>query len=402
MRLVRPAAILIAALLAAAPAGAETETAAVKVGVLTDMSGILASGLGPGSVDGARMAIEDFGGTLFGKPIELVFADHQNKPDIGSTLARRWLDEGGVDVIADVGNSAVALAVRELVQSKDRLALFVGASSSALTAASCSPNTVQWSHDSYMFVKAVPTRLLAEGKKKWFLIIQDWAFGHAMQADITRVIADGGGEIVGSVRHPPGTMDFSSILLQAQGSGADVIAFLSAIQDLSTSIKQAHEYNLGKDGKQTLFAPAFLLPDARGLGPEAGQGIIFSTVWYWNLNPEARAWSQRFFARNKVMPAEAHAGTYSAVLHYLKAVQAAGTKKADVVMAKMREMPVKDFYTDNAKLRADGRLMRAAYVARMKTPAESKEPWDYYQILSEIPAEQAFRPASEKACPLLK
>lgn len=402
MRLTGLAAGLLAGILAAAPGHAETATGAVKVGVLTDMSGILASGLGAGSVDGARMAIEDFGGKMFGKPIELVFADHQNKPDIGSTIARQWLDEGGVDLIADVGNSAVALALRELVQTKGRIAMFVGASSSALTAAACSPNTAQWSHDSYMFVKALPTRLLAEGKKKWFLIIQDWAFGHALQADISRVIADGGGQVIGSVRHPPGMMDFSSILLQAQGSGADVVAFLSAVQDLSTSIKQAHEFNLGKDGKQTLVAPAFLLPDAHGLGPAVAQGINFSTVWYWNLNPETRAWSQRFFARNKVMPAEAHAGTYSAVMHYLKAVQAAGTTKADVVMAKMRETPVKDFYTNNAKLREDGRLLRNAYVARMKTPAQSKEPWDYYEILSEIPGEQAFRPASEKACPLLK
>ncbi|GGC53476.1 ABC transporter substrate-binding protein [Chelatococcus reniformis] len=390
-----------ASLLATAPGWAQSETKPLKVGVLTDMTGILSSGLGAGSVDGARMAIEDFGGQMFGKPIELVFADHQNKPDIGSAVARRWFDQDGVDVIADVGNSAVALAVRELVQSQGKVALFVGTSSSDLTGKACSPNTAQWSQDSYLWANALPAQLLREGKKKWFLIVQDWAFGHALQRDLTKVIGDGGGQIVGSVRHPPGTVDYSSILVQAQNSGADVVAFLNAVQDLSNSVKQAREFGLGADGKQQLVALAFLLTDAHGLGTATAGGITFSTVWYWNLNPEARAWSQRFFARNKAMPAEAHAGTYSSVMHYLKAVRAAGTTKADVVMAKMRELPVTDFYTDGARLREDGRLMRKAYVARMKTPAQSKEPWDYYEILSEIPPEQAFRPASERACPLL-
>jgi branched-chain amino acid transport system substrate-binding protein len=391
---------LLMSLLAATPGRAQSDPS-LKIGVLTDMSGILASALGPGSVDGARMAVEDFGGTMFGKRIELIFADHQNKPDIGSGIARRWFDQEGVDVIADVGNSAVALAIRELVQSKGKVALFVGTASADLTGKACSPNTAQWSHDTYLFTNALPAQMVREGKKKWFLIVQDWAFGHALDHDISRVIAAGGGQVVGRVRHPPGTSDFSSVLLQAQNSGAEVVAFLSAVQDLSTSIKQAQEFGVGADGKQQLFAPAFLLTDAHGLGPAAAKGITFSTVWYWNLNPETRGWSERFFARNKVMPAEAHAGTYSAVMHYLKAVQAAGTTKAETVMAKMRELPVTDFYTDRAKLREDGRLMRKAYVARMKSPEQSKKPWDYYEILSEIAPEQAFRPASEKACPLL-
>lgn len=391
---------LLTGLLVAMPAYAQSE-ATVKIGVLTDMSGVLASALGTGSVDGARMAVEDFGGTMFGKKIELIFADHQNKPDIGAGIARRWFDQENVDLIADVGNSAVALAIRELVQSKSKVALFVGSASADLTGRACSPNTAQWSHDTYLFTNAVPAKMLRDGRKKWFLIVQDWAFGHALDSDISRVIAAGGGEVIGRVRHAPGTLDLSSQLLQAQNSGADVVALLSAVQDLSTSIKQAHEFGVGADGKQQLFAPAFLLTDAHSLGTSVAQGITFSTVWYWNLNPETRKWSERFFARNKVMPAEAHAGTYSAVMHYLKAVQAAGTTKADVVMARMRELPVTDFYTDHAKLREDGRLMRKAYVARMKAPAQSKEPWDYYEILSEIAPEQAFRPASEKACPLL-
>lgn len=371
----------------------------LKVGVLTDMTGILSSALGPGSVDGARMAIEDFKGGLFGRPIELVFADHQNKPDTGSTIARRWLDEDGVDVIADVGNSAVALAIRELVQAKGKIALYVGNASSDVTGRACSPNTAHWNHDTYMMVNSVPPRLVRDGQRKWFLIVQDWAFGHALERDITRVVQDAGGQVVGSVRHPPGTSDFSSFLLQAQSSGADVVGFLNAVQDLSNSIKQAGEFGLG--AKQQFFAPAFLLSDAHGLGTKAAGGLTFSTVWYWNMNPEARAWSQRFFARNKFMPAEAHAGTYSAVAHYLKAVQSIGGRDATALMAEMRRTPVNDFFTRDAKLREDGRLMRSAYVARMKTPDQSKEPWDYYEILSEIPATQAFRPASEKACPLL-
>lgn len=398
MRFWKFAAMLAAGLFVTA-GHAQTPQRPLKIGVLTDMTGILSSALGQGSVDGARMAIEDFGGTMFGRPIELVVGDHQNKPDIGSGIARRWFDEDGVDVIVDIGNSAVALAVRELVQSKNRIALYVGASSADLTGKACSPNTAQWSHDTYLFANALPAELMRQGKKKWFLIVQDWAFGHALQRDVTKVVTDGGGQVLDSVRHPPGTLDYSSMLLRAQASGADVVAFLSAGQDLSNMIKQASEFGLAGSAQQ-LVAPAFLLSDAHGLGPQMAQGIVFSTVWYWNLNPDARAWSQRFFARNRFMPAEAHAGTYSAVGHYLKAVSAAGTNRHDLVMARMHAMPVNDFYTRDARLRADGRLMRTAYLAQMKTPAQSREPWDYYTILSEVPPERAFRPESEQACAL--
>jgi len=392
-------AVAVAAGLIATASFAEEPKKPLRIGVLTDMTGILASALGPGSVEGARMAIEDFGGTMFGQPIELVTGDHQNKPDIGAGIARRWFDETGVDVIADVGNSAVALAIRELVQSKNKIALYAGASSADLTGKACSPNTAQWSHDSYLFANALPAELMRQGKKTWFLIIQDWAFGHALARDVTKVVTEGGGQVLGSVKHPPGTLDYASMLLQAQTSGAEVVALLSAGQDLSTMIKQADEFGLKT--KQQLVAPAFLLSEANGLGPKLAQGILFATVWYWNLNPEARAWSERFFKRTKFMPAEAHAGTYSAVSHYLKAVKAVGTTEPKLVMAKMRELPVNDFYSQNVRLREDGRLMRMAYIGQMKTPEQSREPWDYYNILSEIPAERAFRPASERACPLL-
>jgi branched-chain amino acid transport system substrate-binding protein len=392
-------AVAFAAVLIATASPAQEPKKSLKIGVLTDMTGILSSALGPGSVDGARMAIEDFGGTMFGQPIELLTGDHQNKPDIGSGITRRWFDETGVDAIVDIGNSAVALAVRELVQSKNKVALYVGASSADLTGKACSPNTAQWSHDSYLFANALPAELMRQGKKNWFLIVQDWAFGHALERDVTKVVTEGGGKITGSVKHPPGTLDFASMLLQAQTSGAEIVAFLSAGQDLSTMIKQADEFGLKM--KQQLVAPAFLLSDAHGLGPKQAQGIMFATVWYWNLNPEARAWSERFFKRNKFMPSEAHAGTYSAVSHYLKAVKATGTTEPLKVMARMREMPVNDFYSQDVKLREDGRLMRKAYIGQMKTPEQSREPWDYYNILSEIPPERAFRPASERACSLL-
>ncbi|MDA9529019.1 ABC transporter substrate-binding protein [Bradyrhizobium sp. CCBAU 25338] len=372
-----------------------------KIGVLTDMTGILSSSLGAGSVDGARMAIEDFGKTVNGQPIELVFADHQNKPDIGAAIARKWFDVDGVDAIMDIGNSAVALAVRELVQSKNKIAIYSGASSADLTGKSCSPNTVQWSHDSYLFAHALPAALLRQGRKKWFLIVQDWAFGHSLESEVKKVVSENGGEIVDSVRHPPGTMDFSSFLVRAQSSGADTVAFLSAGQDLTNMIKQAHEFGLA-NGNQQLVALAFLLADAHGLGPQQAEGILFATVWYWNLDKRAREWSERFFVRNKVMPAEAHAAVYSSTMHLLKAVSAAGSTDTEKVMAKMRELPVNDFYTDGIKLREDGRLPRKAYVARTKSPEESREPWDYYKIVSEIAPEATWRPLSDKACPLIK
>lgn len=373
----------------------------VKVGVLTDMSGVLSSGLGQGSVDGARMAIEDFGGKMFGKPIGLVSADHQSKADIGAATARRWLEQDNVSVIVDVGASAVALAVKELVENNKKIALFVGASSSDLTGKACSPNTAQWSQDSYMWANSLPKRMLGEGKKKWFLIVQDWAFGHAMQRDITKVVEEGGGTIVGAVRHPPGLQDYSSVLLQAQNSGADAVAFLNAVSDLTNSVKQAKEFGLGADGRQQLVALAFLLTDAHGLGPAVAQGIQFSSVWYWNMNPAARAWSERFMARNKGMPHEAHAGVYSAVTHYLKAVQAVGSTDPAKVMAEMRKNPVDDFFQDQARLREDGRLLRKVYLAKMKTPEASKGPWDYYELTGEVAGEKAFRPLSDNACPLV-
>lgn len=374
---------------------------AVKVGVLTDLSGFLAQALGPGSVDGARMAIEDFGGQVLGKKIELVFADHQNKPDVGLATARKWYDSDGVDVIADIGNSAVGLGVQELAKNRKKLVFFAGASSSAFTGSACSPYGTQWSHDSYMFGNALPKRLTAKGDKTWYIVAADFAFGQALAADASKAVTGAGGKVVAVLKHPPNTADFSSYLMQASASKANAVALANATTDTTNAIKQWNEFQMGSQG-QRLVALTLLLSDVKALGLPVAQGTMFSSVWYWDLNDKTRAFSQRFFERNKFMPTEAHAGTYSSVMHYLKAVKAAGTKDPDVVRLKMREMPVEDFYSENVRIREDGRVMRPSYIAQVKTPGESKGPWDLYKILEKIPPEQSFRPLAESDCPLVK
>ena len=373
----------------------------VKIGVLTDMTGFLSQALGPGSVDGARMAVEDFGGQVLGKKIELVHADHQNKPDVGLATARKWLESDNVDVIADIGNSAVGMGVQELARNKKKLVFFAGASSSAFTGAACSPYGTQWSHDSYMFANALPARLTQKGDKNWYVLAADFAFGQALAADTTKSVTGAGGKVVGSVRHPPNTSDFSSFLLQASASKANAVALANATTDTTNAIKQWNEFQMGGKG-QKLVALALLLSDVKALGLPVAQGTVFSTVFYWDLDDKTRAFAKRFEARNKFMPTEAHAGTYSAVYHYLQAVKAAGTKDPDVVRAKMRELPVNDFYSDNVKIRADGRVMRKSYIAQVKAPGESKGDWDLYKILETIPPEQSWRPVAESECPLVK
>jgi len=391
---------VVAALMSGAVAHA-ADDGPIKVGVLTDLTGFLAQALGPGSVDGARMAIEDFGGQVLGKKIELVFADHQNKPDVGLATARRWYEREGVDVIADIGNSAVGMGVQELAKNKKKLVFFAGASSSAFTGSACSPYGTQWSQDSYMFGNALPARLTAKGDKNWYILAADFAFGQALAADTAKAVTGAGGKVTAVLKHPPNTADFSSYLMQASTSKANAVALANATTDTTNAVKQWNEFQMGGKG-QKLVALALLLSDVKALGLPVAQGTMFSTVWYWDLNDKTRAFSQRFYERNKFMPSEAHAGTYSAVMHYLKAVQAAGTKDPDVVRVKMRELPVEDFYSDNVRIREDGRVMRPSYIAQVKTPAESNGPWDFYKILEKVPAEQSFRPLSESECPLVK
>jgi len=373
----------------------------VKIGVLTDMTGFLSSSLGTGSVDGARMAIEDFGGQVLGKKIELVYGDHLSKPDVGLATARKWYESDGVDVIVDIGNSAVGLGIQELSRNKKKLVFIVGASSSVFTDKACSPYSTQWSQDTYMFGSSLASKLTRGGDKTWYLVAADFAFGQALQADATKAVIAAGGKVTGAVRHPPNSTDFSSFLLQASASKAQVVALANAVTDTTNAIKQWNEFQMG--GKnQKLVALTLLLNDVRALGLPVAQGTVFSSIFYWDLDEKTRAFAQRFYARNQFMPAEAHAGNYSAVMHYLKAVQAAGTKDADAVRQKMVELPVNDFYSDNVRIRADGRVMRKTYIAQVKTPAESTGAWDLYKILEEVPAEQSWRPVAESQCALVQ
>ena len=373
----------------------------VRVGILTDLSGYLSSALGPGTVDAARMAVEDFGRKLLGRPIEVVSADHQNKPDIGAAIARRWIDQDNVQVFAGMGNSAVALAVHALVRERNRVGLYVSAATTLLTGKECAPNGIQWSHDTFMFGNAVPKGLLNTGVDTWYLLAADYAFGRSLAGEMRKVIEAQGGKVVGTSYHPQGTADFSSFLLSAQASGAKAIAILNAGNDTVNAIKQSREFAITEGGKR-LVVGMLLVSDAFALGTQVAQGIEFSTVFYWNMNPEAAAWSRRFFERNKLMPTEAHAGAYSAVLHYLKSAQAAGTLETKAVLAKMHEMPVNDFYSDNLTIREDNRLMRPAYIARIKKPAVQREPWDLYDITATIAPDDAFSSLADSDCPMIQ
>lgn len=386
--------------LLAAVGHAQAQDGPVKIGVLTDMSSSLSDTQGMGSVEGARLAIEDFGGTVLGRKIELVHADHQNKADIGATIARRWFDTEDVRLIVDLGNSSVGLATQGIAKDKDRITIATGAATSELTGKACSPNSFHWGYDSYQFSGAAPAQMVKAGLDTWFFVTADYAFGYALENDTRKVVEAAGGKVLGSVRHPINTQDFSSFLLQAQGSGAKVIAIASAVGDLQNALKQGQEFQIfGK--KQVPSAMALLLVDVKSVGLQATQGTSISTVFYWDQDDATREFAKRFRARMQRPPSEAQAMNYSGVLHYLKAVKAAGTTETQAVLKKMKETPVDDLMTKQAKIRADGRLMRDVRLAKVKTPAESKGDWDFFEIGVTVPGEQAFRPAADSACPLL-
>ncbi|WP_398470064.1 ABC transporter substrate-binding protein [Tardiphaga sp.] len=379
---------------------AQAQDGPVKIGVLTDMSSSLSDTQGMGSVEGARLAIEDFGGTVLGRKIELVHADHQNKADIGATIARRWFDTEDVRLIVDLGNSSVGLATQGIAKDKDRITIATGAATSELTGKACSPNSFHWGYDSYQFSGAAPAQMVKAGLDTWFFVTADYAFGYALENDTRKVVEAAGGKVLGSVRHPINTQDFSSFLLQAQGSGAKVIAIASAVGDLQNALKQGQEFQIfGK--KQVPSAMALLLVDVKSVGLQATQGTSISTVFYWDQDDATREFAKRFRARMQRPPSEAQAMNYSGVMHYLKAVKAAGSTETQAVLKKMKETPVDDLMTKQAKIRADGRLMRDVRLARVKTPAESKADWDFFEIGATVPGEQAFRPAADSACPLL-
>jgi branched-chain amino acid transport system substrate-binding protein len=395
------AALAAAIALAAAPASAQISDGVVKIGVLNDQSGLYADLAGPGSAVAARMAAEDFGGTVLGKPIEVVVADHQNKADIGAAIARQWFDEDHVDMVIDFANSSVALAVEQLAKEKNRIAIATAVGTTDFTGKSCTPNEASWLYDSYALTTSLARQMLKQGLDTWFFVTVDYAFGHSLEADTTRAVMNGGGKVLGEVRHPLNTADFSSYLLQAKASGAKVVALANGGGDMINATKQAHEFGL-VEGGQSLVSLLVFITDVNSLGLQAAQGLTFVTGFYWDRDEESRAFAKRFLARHKAIPTMVHASVYSAVTHYLRAVKAAGSDEALTVMAKMRELPVDDFYARGARLRIDGRLVHDMYLAQVKKPSESKGPWDYYKLIQTVPGDQAFRPIDKGDCPLVK
>lgn len=385
---------------ASSAARAQISDDVVRIGVLNDQSSLYADAGGAGSVIAARMAVEDAGGKVLGKPVDIVFADHQNKADVGINIARQWFEVGKVDMAIGFDNSAVALGVEQLAADHNRVAIAGAVGSTAFTGKSCTPTEASWIYDSYALTTSVAKSVVAEGRDTWFFITVDYTFGYSLEADASAAVLAAGGKVLGSVRHPLNTSDFSSYLLQAQASGAKVIAFANSGGDMVNATKQANEFGLTKS--QSLVSLLVFITDVHSMELNAAQGLKFVTAFYWDRNDETRAWSKRFFERQQRMPTQTQASAYSAIRHYLKSIEAAGTDEAKAVMAKMRELPVNDFYTKNGHLREDGRLVHDMYFAQVKTPAESTRPWDYYKILSTIPGEQAFRPMSEGGCPLVE
>ncbi len=382
------------------PAGAQISDGVVRIGVLNDQSGLYADLGGAGSVVAARMAVEDAGGSVLGKPVEIVVADHQNKADVAAAIARQWFDVDKVDMVIDFDNSSVALAVEQLAKERDRIAIATAVGSTDFTGKACSPTAISWTYDSYALTTSLARAMTRQGLDTWFFVTVDYAFGHSMEADATRAVLASGGRVLGGVRHPLNTADFSSYLLQAKASGAKVVALADGGGDMINATKQANEFGLPQGG-QTLASLLVFITDVHSLGLEAAQGLTFVTAFYWDRTPESRAFAKRFFARHKAMPTQAQASVYSAIRHYLRAIAAAGTDETGRVMAKMRELPVNDFYAANGHIRADGRLLHDMYLARVKPPRDSHAPWDYYQILSTIPADQAFQSLAASGCPLV-
>jgi len=373
----------------------------VKIGVLTDMSSLYSDSGGKGSVIAAQLAVEDVGGSVLGQKIEVVGADHQNKPDVGSNIARAWYDNDGVDVISDVPNSAVALAVQQITKDKNKIFLISAGGSSDLTGPACSPNSVHWTYDTYALAHGTGGAMVKEGGDSWFFITADYAFGHALERDTTTEVTHQGGKVLGSVNAPLGTADFSSFLLQAQASKAKVIGLANAGGDTKTSVKQAHEFGITQGG-QKLAGMLVNVDDVHALGLETAQGLIFTEGFYWDQNDETRAWSKRFFAKDGLMPSSYQAGVYSSILHYLKAVKAAGTKDPQKVLAQMRATKVDDFFSHGGYIREDGRMIHDMLLVQAKTPAESKGEWDLYKILKVMPGEEVFRPQKDGGCPYIK
>jgi branched-chain amino acid transport system substrate-binding protein len=389
-------------LVAAPPAQAQISDGVIKIGVLTDMSSLYADLSGQGSVIAARMAVEDFGAAKKGMKVEIISADHQNKADVGSGIARQWLDSDKVDVIVDTPNSAVALAVNQIVKEKGKAFLVSGAASSDLTGKACSPNTVHWTYDTWALANGTGSAIVKTGGDSWFFLTADYAFGHALERDTEAVVVKNGGKVLGKVRHPLNTADFSSFLLQAQASKAKIIGLANAGGDTTNAIKQAAEFGIVKGG-QSLAGLLVFITDVHALGLPTAQGLIMTEAFYWDLNEKTRAFSKRFAELDRdIHPTMVHAGVYAATLHYLKAVEALKSDDGTRVIAKMKETPTDDPLFGKGTIRVDGRKLHPMYLFEVKKPSESKAPWDYYKLRATIPAEQAFRPLDQGDCPLVK
>ena len=394
--------VAVAAALGSGAAQAQISDNVVKIGVLSDMSSLYTDLAGAGSVAAARMAVEDSGVEKRGVKVEIVSADHQNKPDVGSAIARQWYDTDKVDVIVDVPNSGVALAVNQITKDKGKAFLASGPASSDLTGKACSPNTVHWTYDTWMLANGTGSAIVKSGGDSWFFLTADYAFGHALERDTEAVVMKNGGKVLGKVRAPLNTQDFSSFLLQAQASKAKIVGLANAGGDTTNSIKQAAEFGIVKGG-QNLAGLLVFLTDVHALGLQNAQGLIVTTSFYWDANDQTRAFAKRFAAVDKgIHPTMVHAGVYASVLHYLKAVEALKSDDGTKVVAKMKEMPTDDPLFGKGTIRADGRKIHPAYLVEVKKPSESKAPWDYYKVRSTIPADQAFRPLTEGGCPLVK
>ncbi len=382
-------------------AQAKISDAVVRIGVLTDMSGTYSDLSGAGALLATEMAVADFiAKEKPGFKIEVISADHQNKGDISATKAREWFDTEKVDVIVDLVTTSTALAVMKVAKEKNRITLVSGAASTPITNEQCTDTNVHWTYDTYSLAVGTAKAVVNQGGKNWFFLTADYAFGHSLEKNTADVVKASGGKVLGSVRHPFPAQDFSSFLLQAQGSGAQVIGLANAGNDTINSIKQAREF--GVTPKQALAGLLMFITDVHSLGLDLTQGMYLTTGFYWDFSDETRAWSKRFFDQRKRMPTMVQAGDYSATMHYLRAVKAAGTDDTAAVMAKMKDTPINDFFAKNGRIRADGRMVHDMYLAQVKKPGESKYPWDYYHIRQVIPGDQAFMPLSESKCPLVK
>jgi|APCry1669192522_1035417.scaffolds.fasta_scaffold01357_3 branched-chain amino acid transport system substrate-binding protein len=390
-------AVATCSLLAIAPAMAQ----GVKIGILNDQSGVYADYGGKTSVEAAKMAIEDFGGEVLGQKIELVTADHQNKPDLASTIARKWYDTEGVDMITDLTTSSVALAVQEVAKEKKKIDIVVGAATSAITGAACTPYGFHWAFDTHALAVGTGGAMVKAGGDSWYFLTVDYAFGHALEKDTSDVVKAAGGKVLGAVRTPLNTSDYSSFLLQAQSSKAKVVGLANAGGDTINSIKQAAEFGITAGG-QKLAALLLTLSEVHGLGLKAAQGTVLTESFYWDRNDKSREFAERLYKRTGRMPNMIQAGTYSATLQYLKAVKAAGTKDSDAVVKKLKELPVNDAFSQNGHVQANGRMVSDLYLFEVKKPEESKRDWDYYKLLATVPGDSAYPSAKDSGCPLTK